>query len=415
MTRGRLVLRILICSEYAPLLPVNGARLVLRALLPQLQKRHDVRIVCIATADEAMRCDPQTTTPVVLEHPRWTLPLSVLRSTVTGRPLRVDDLAAAVRPPLADEIASFRPDVVHVMTGGLAGLGRNLGGWPSILAALDASHLNWEAQALAAGRLRRLLLLQEARRVRRFEHSEYKQFGRVVVVSESDRDSLANVGGGRLRIAVVPNGVDSDYFAADARRPDARTVAFHGVMDFAPNVTAARYLAERIWPRVLEQEPGARLLLIGRNPTADVRALGEDATITVTADVADVRPWLRQAAVYACPMVSGTGIKNKLLEAMALELACVASPRALGGLAVEPGKQLLVADGEAEFASAVVGLVRDAGRRESLGREARTYVRAAHSWEAAAKAYEAVYHEVIGEASLPNERPSLPRSAESAP
>ena len=112
------------------------------------------------------------------------------------------------------------------MTGGLAGVGDDLRGRPSILAALDASHLNWEAQALAAGRLRRLLLMQEARRVRRFERSEYKAFARIVVVSESDRDALVRVGEG-LRVAVVPNGVDSDYFTPDARRPDSRTVAFH--------------------------------------------------------------------------------------------------------------------------------------------------------------------------------------------
>ena len=294
------------------------------------------------------------------------------------------------------------------MTGGLAGVGDDLRGRPSILAALDASHLNWEAQALAAGRLRRLLLMQEARRVRRFERSEYKAFARIVVVSESDRDALVRVGEG-LRVAVVPNGVDSDYFTPDARRPDSRTVAFHGVMDFAPNVTAARYLAERIWPHVLEQEPEARLLLIGRNPTAAVRALGGHANVTVTGDVADVRPWLREAAVYACPMVSGTGIKNKLLEAMALELACVAAPRALGGLAVKHGRQLLVAEDEAQLASAIVSLIRDAGLRAALGHEAREYVRAAHSWEAAAKAYESVYREVIGEASRGNEHLSQPR------
>jgi glycosyltransferase involved in cell wall biosynthesis len=388
-------LRILICSENPPVPPITGLRLVLRALLQELQKRHQLRVVCLATPEEALQCDPVTTRAVVLRQRWWGRPMELARATVTGRPVRVDNLAAALVRPLAEELARFEPDVVHV-TGELASLGRNLDGYPSVLAPLDAAHRNWEAQVLTERRLRRLLVAMEADRVRRFEQSEYSAFGRVVVVSENDRDALNALSEG-LRVVVIPNGVDSNYYAPDSTRSDTETVAFHGVMDWPPNVSAACYLADRVWPLVLVHEPEARLMLIGRNPAPQVKALGRRPSITVTGEVVDVRTWLRRAAVYACPMISGTGIKNKLLEAMAVGLACVTTSRALGGLRVAPGRQLLVADGDEEFAAAIVSLFRDVRRRRALGRAARELVRAAHSWERTAHDYEAVYRELTAE------------------
>jgi glycosyltransferase involved in cell wall biosynthesis len=282
------------------------------------------------------------------------------------------------------------------LSGGLAGLRREVHRLPSVLIALDASYRNWEARAQSEGVLRRPLVEQEAERVRKFEQKEYVNFDRVVVVSEEDREALAAINR-KLQIVVIPNGVDSEYYAPDTTEPDPRTVAFHGTMNFAPNVSAATHLADHIWPLVLEQVPDAQLVLVGRDPLPAVRALGDRATITVTGDVADVRPMLRTAAAYACPMVSGTGIKNKLLEAMALECACVATPKALGGIAVEDGKQLLVASEPREFALSLVTLMRDAERRRALGRAAREYVLAEHSWRRVGEAYEEVCVEVVSE------------------
>jgi polysaccharide biosynthesis protein PslH len=384
-------LRILICAECPPLPPVSGLRLMLLALIKELRRKHEVRVVCLATPTEAQLCEAGITTPVIFTKRRWLLPTSLAHATLTGRPLRLDKLARAIERPLAEELGRFDPDVVHV-TGELASLGKHLA-TPSVLAPLDAPHRNWEAQRLEARPLRRPFLASEVDRVRRFEQTEYPAFDRVVVVSEEDRDALSELSA-EMRVVVIPNGVDSNYFAPDDAGPDPDTVAFHGTLDWAPNVMAAQHLAEQIWPHVLEQARHARLLLIGRYPTAKVRALGRQPSITVTGGVPDVRPWLRRAAVYACPMISGAGIKNKLLEAMALGLACVATSRALGGLEVEPGKHVIVADDEKEFAAAIVSLIRDDERRTALARAGREYVRRGHSWERVAQQYTAIYQEV---------------------
>ena len=127
--------------------------------------------------------------------------------------------------------------------------------------------------------------------------------------------------------------------------------------------------------------------------------------VEVTGDVADVRPWLRACAVYVCPMVSGTGVKNKLLEAMASEAPCVVSDRALGGLSVEQERDVLVGRLPDELVAHVVRVLADPSLASGLGRAARRYVVDHHSWHAVADRYERVFRDVYHEASG-NTRPT---------
>jgi polysaccharide biosynthesis protein PslH len=386
-------MRILICASEAPLPPTNGFRLMLTALVQELRRRHEVRVLAILSPDQ--RSDPGTGQGLRLVPRRKTSRArdtgALFRALVTRRPLTADSLATSLRGPLRDELDSFAPDVVHVSSGRLAALGRALSDRPAVLVALDAWHLNVDARALAAAGLRRRLLQSESNRVRRFIAAEYGRFDRLVVVSDPDRDALREVDPS-LDVAVVPNGVDVDFYAPDpdaARDPNR--IVFTGLMSYAPNVLAAEYLARRIFPRVRATCPDARLVLVGRAPTPRVRALAELDGVAVTGEVPDIRPWLTGSSVYACPMISGTGIKNKLLEAMACGMPCVATPLALQGLRATPERELLVGRTEEELAGTLVRVLGNEELANSLGRRARAYVCAEHDWEAVARAYERVY------------------------
>jgi glycosyltransferase involved in cell wall biosynthesis len=170
------------------------------------------------------------------------------------------------------------------------------------------------------------------------------------------------------------------------------------VMSYPPNVTAATFLARDVLPLVRVRRPQARLAIVGRAPVAAVRALGAQEGVQITGEVADVRPWLFRARAYVCPMRSGTGIKNKLLEAMATEAPCVATPLALQGLRVTPGVEVLVGSDARELAERVVDLLADPPLGRRLARAARQYVLQHHDWSAVARAYERVYLAVRAEA-----------------
>jgi glycosyltransferase involved in cell wall biosynthesis len=299
-----------------------------------------------------------------------------------------------LRLPLREELERFRPDIVHVTSGRLARLGADLRDRPSVLAALDAWHLNVAAEAdlLSFGRWRKGI---RSWLVRRFERSEYRRFQRVVVVSEEDRRALLDVAHA-LPVEVIPNGVDADAFDWDGTARDRSLILFTGVMSYPPNVTAAEFLAHEVLPRVRRSVPAARLALVGRDPHPAVLHIEAEVDgVEVVGEVPDMRPWLSRAGAYACPMLSGTGIKNKLLEAMANGLPCVATPLALQGLASRPGHEVLTGATAEELAAHLVRVLQDAELANGIGAAGRDYVRSAHTWSSVAQRYERVYQEVV--------------------
>jgi glycosyltransferase involved in cell wall biosynthesis len=237
------------------------------------------------------------------------------------------------------------------------------------------------------------LIRAEARRVRLFEAEEFENFGQVVVVSEEDKAALKELNPD-LRIAVIPNGVDTDLFSDDAAEAVSSRMVFTGHMGYPPNIVAADFLARQLVPRIRAIRPDAHLVIVGRNPTRDVAALAKLEGVEVTGEVPDVRPWLRSASVFVCPMLSGTGIKNKLLEAMASGLPCVVTPLALQGFDVRAGEHVLIGETAKELSAHVLALMSDDSAAQSLGRAARDYVCRRHSWDAVARAYERAYSEV---------------------
>ncbi len=377
--------------------PPDGFRLYLNALAGELARDHEVRILGFRAAtqidDPSVTHDMRVLPVPRRRSPRWVLEtsMSLARGVVLRRPMKVDEMARRVRSALMDEIASFSPDVVHVTTGSLAATGRYLEGVPAILAALDAWHLNVEAWAEQARGLRRAILRTEAQRVRVFETTDFGLFRSVVVVTEEDKQALQALEPG-LRVEVIPNGVDVDKFApknTPQRKPGR--ILFTGVMSYAANVAAAETLARKVLPIVRRDHPDAHLVIIGRQPNSRVQALAELEGVEVTGEVDEMEPWLSSGSVYVCPMVSGTGIKNKLLEAMANGIACVATPLAVQGMEVADGRDLLLGDSEQELAQRVGDLLDDSELTRRLGVAARDYVADHHSWRAVARAYEGVY------------------------
>jgi glycosyltransferase involved in cell wall biosynthesis len=300
-----------------------------------------------------------------------------------------------MQPAIARLRAQRAFDVAHVMLGDLAGVAPALGGLPALIAPLDAWALNVRAETAGARGPERVWRELQRRAVERYVGFAYRPYRRVVLVTPEDADASRRADPS-LRTAVIPNGVDAEHFRPDPSvERDDRTLLFTGVLSSSSpvNEQAAQALAQRILPRVRAAVPDARLVLAGRSPSAAVTALAGPG-IEIVGDAPDLRPLLRGAAVFACAMESGTGIKNKLLEALACGTPAVATPLAAQGLGARDGEQLLVAAAGDLFADAVVRLLRDGDLRARLGAAGREHVLAHASWGAVADAYEALYREI---------------------
>jgi glycosyltransferase involved in cell wall biosynthesis len=391
--------RILICAAEAPLPPLNGFRLQLTHLTRVLAPRHDVTVLAYRWHDQVG--DPPEGVELVPLRPGGGTPatraMGAARSALSRYPRAVLSLTQPMSAAMAERIAEHRFDIVHVAGSGLARLAESLDDRPAVLAALDAWHLNIEANARLAPLPRRTLYHLEARKARRFGARWFRAFRSVITVSEEDARAVRDLDS-RIVTEVVPNGVDTQEVAPSLRVvPEEDLVVFTGAMQWAPNAEAARFLAHRVLPVLRAHRPGARLAIVGRRPGRAVRELAGIAGVDVTGEVPDVRPWLWRARAYACPMLSGTGIKNKLLEALACGAACVATPLSCQGLRVVPGEDLLVAESPEDFAGELARVLDDDSLRDRLARRGREAIVAGHDWESMRRAYESVYERAIAQ------------------
>jgi sugar transferase (PEP-CTERM/EpsH1 system associated) len=218
----------------------------------------------------------------------------------------------------------------------------------------------------------------EGRRVRAVERSLPEWAAACGLVSRAEADVFDSFAGpGSATVAT--NGVDVDYFRPTNSQEDPACV-FVGALDYRPNVDAAEWFATEVWPAIRSSRPNVEFRLVGRNPAPAVRRLASNPGVTVIGSVADVRPAVAAAAVVVAPLRLGRGLQNKVLEALAMGKAVVASPPALAALGTEPGVHLDRAETPAEWARTVLALLGAPTRRAALGAAGRAYVCEHHDW-----------------------------------
>jgi len=229
----------------------------------------------------------------------------------------------------------------------------------------------------------------------------------VVAVSEADKTALQRLVPG-LEVAVVPNGVDIEFYNDQARFGHWDLVIGHwslvftGKMDFRPNVDAVLWFCQEVLPLVRRQVPDVHFYVVGQSPHRRVLRLADDPAVIVTDRVDDVRPYIAGACVYVVPLRIGGGTRLKVLEAMAMGKAIVSTSLGCEGFAgLVSGRELALADTAEDFARQIIELLGDASRRERLGRAARRFVEERYDWRHIVPKLEELY-ETAGERAVGN-------------
>ncbi len=242
---------------------------------------------------------------------------------------------------------------------------------PQARLVLDAHNVEAEIVerlAESAPRWQRKGLRWQAARIRELERELASKTDLVLTCSEKDAAVFREMGAQRTR--VVPNAIPPLPPPLVAQRHD---VVFVGSLDWRPNSDAAVLLAKEIWPRCRALLPGARLVIVGRNPPLGVQALAAH-DVLIEESVPSVRPYLDRAFATAIPLRAGSGTRIKILEAWAAGVPVIASRIAAEGLPYTDGKDVILAEEPGEFARALVRLWRDRQQAEELAREGRSTV-----------------------------------------
>jgi sugar transferase (PEP-CTERM/EpsH1 system associated) len=295
-------------------------------------------------------------------------------------------MKAAVRAQLQRDF-----DVVHVQ---LARMAEHVvhGDTPCVIDFIDALSMNMQRRAREQrGPLKRIVAL-EADRMLNYERLLCGLAAQSCVVSPVDRQAI----GPYDRLHVNRNGVDVEHFAFSSGERRPNSLVFSGNMGYFPNVNAVTWFVKTVLPLVKAEIPSVTLEIVGANPAREVRALAEQSEIRVTGFVEDVRVHLTRASAGIVPMRAGSGMQNKVVEAMACGTPLVATPFALGGVGARDDQDVLIAHDAFGFAAQTIRLLRNAPLRERIARAARTLVETKHGWDPSVAALEALYEDACG-------------------
>ena len=228
--------------------------------------------------------------------------------------------------------------------------------------------------AHSTGGGRGLLFRAEAHAIRRLERRACATFDAVMTVTEADRARLPPTRGDLL---VCANGWEPGPLLPPASDP---VVAFVALMGWAPNSEAASWFTRGVWPEVRAAVPGAKLLLVGRDPTPEVQSL-RAADVVVTGTVPDVTAYVAESRVALAPLLTGGGSRLKILEALGAGRPVVATTVGAEGLEDLVGRGVVVADDADSMAAAVTRLLTDPDEAAALGRAGHDAIVDRYAWD----------------------------------
>ena len=254
----------------------------------------------------------------------------------------------------------------------------------------DVDSAKFESYGREAAWPRSWLFAREDRLLRVEEERLARIADRTLLVSEAEaallRSRLREPA--RARIEALANGIDFAAFdpAGTARHPELAATpgphfVFTGQMDYPPNVAAAKRFARAILPQVRRVHLTAQFHIVGRAPSAEVRALDGEG-VRVWGEVSAVQPFLAAADIVVAPLAIARGIQNKVLEAMAMARPVLLTPDAATGIAGADETHFAVEESDAGFAARALTLLADAKAASRMGAAARRFVVETMSWPA---------------------------------
>lgn len=393
-------MKILIISQDFPYPPSHsGSKLKLYNLLNHLSKKNEIYLISFVDSEDELKFLPMVKTfcTFVATVLRKSAQPSLLRRFFSKYPQEAADyLSDEMRLRISEALKTYNIDVVHVDLIYMAQYISEISAFPKIISPNDVGWLlRYDLFKFEKNLIKKFKNFIHYIRVKKFEIDYYRKFDHCAVVSPKDAGALHKYLP-NLPVSIIANGVDFDYFKPISRALTSGDLIFTGIMSYKPNIDAMLYFCGSILPLIEEKISGIKLYIVGKDPAEQIERLAINKNIIVTGYVEDIRTYMGKALVYVCPLRMGSGIKNKVLEAMAMGMPTVATPLSIEGIEVVPGRDIIVAGKPQEFADKVVELINSEAMRDRLVKNARKVAEKNYSWDSIAAKYEKTYENIIG-------------------
>jgi glycosyltransferase involved in cell wall biosynthesis len=394
---------VLMLTQVLPYPPDSGPKIKTYNVAKYLAQRHRVTLVSFVRGDQSEHvrhleryCQAVYTVPMERGAIRdaWHMGLSFL----TRQPfMMLRDDRKAMRNLVDRLSARHHFDVAHADQ---LNMGQYAERVPGAFKVLDAHNALWLLykrlwETMSPGP-RKWLLGRDWRLLKSYEGRLVREFEAVLAVSHEDSAALQEAAGQPMDIVVIPIAIDIDEVTIVKREAEPNHILHIGTMYWPPNIDAVNWFVRQVHPIIRQQRPDVQFDVVGARPPTELLALNNAGLgINVTGYVEDPTPYQRQTAVMVVPLLAGGGMRVKILNALASGIPIVSTTLGCEGIAVTPGKDILIGDTPEEFATAVLSLLNDGNLAKQVADQGRRTVVEKYDYRMVCRSLDDVYARVV--------------------
>jgi sugar transferase (PEP-CTERM/EpsH1 system associated) len=377
-------MKLLVILSRLPYPLEKGDKLRAYHQLRELNKTNEVVLCCLTTEESRAKdlaevkkiCDEL----FVFKLSQWRIYLNLMFGFFSRKPFQVHYFyQRSIHKSIQKIIADTEPDHIFCQLLRTAEYAKDEHNYRKTIDYQDAFSKGMERRAERAKFPFREIFNLERRRLVAYENIIFEYFETKVIISDEDRKYIYHPE--RQSIHIITNGIDTEFFHPSANQENKFDLVFVGNMSYAPNIETAEFIVEEVLPLLKNKYPDIQLLLAGAEPAKRVQVLANQEGVTLKAGLEDIREAYGSGKIFFAPMLIGTGLQNKLLEAMAMEKPCVTSSLANKALMATHGENILVGDTPEDYAREIFELMGNADLCRKLGVNGRTYVQESFSWK----------------------------------
>lgn len=350
--------------------------------IKHLSKHNDIVLCCISSSPIQQRAKEElskyTSAIHVYTTNKFSTVLNMFVAWLTGNPFQVGYFFnTGADLFFRQKIAEEQPDHIFVQLIRMAEYVLKEKQIPKSLDYMDTFSKGMERRWLKAKGFKKLFFKWEYKRLQKYEQKVFSLFNHTYIISEQDQAAFSFPEKEQIKVSV--NGVDQAFFKPDPFVEKHYDIVFTGNMSYPPNVNAALYIGRKIVPELVKDFPNLKVLIAGATPTSAVKGL-ENEYIHVSGWLDDIRDAYNEAKVFFAPLEIGTGLQNKLLEAMSMQLPCVTSKLANNALGAKDGVEVLEGEHQTEYLALLKSLLTNKILANSIALSGKRFVVGKYDW-----------------------------------
>jgi len=350
-----------------------------------LSKYHEIHLFCLNDTqlhpDAEKRLSEYCKSVTIAKLTKGNIYSGIFNALISGLPFQLGYFYNnKIKVQVLQKIAEIKPDHIFCQLIRVSEYVKDLA-IPKTLDYQDVFSKGAERLSTKASFFMKTFWHIEARRVEKYERSIFDKFDNKLIISIPDRDAINHEE--KQKIHVIPNGVDTDYFKPYELKKEY-DLLFTGNMNYTPNVNSVEYLVNSVLPVLMKKIPMIKILIAGADPHKKVRKLASE-NVKVSGWVEDMRDCYAKSKIFIAPMQIGTGLQNKLLEAMAMKLPCITSGLANNALQASEDNEILVGYSPEDYAEKIALLLKDTETYNKIAEGGYHFALKNFNWETQAE------------------------------